>query len=262
MTAPGTDAPGGSAKYEEDVRDGCGMGCGCERDERLEEGFREVSEVTDGTRIGVELTLPAGVRARPAFAPPPHGKEPEFACANALSELVEYVRALEDKPTVPPGVAAPPVNGPATAISNPRPILLRLMKGRFAMEEGSKSGIRDGNEVGLDGGGDADLEVEVEVEGCEEKEMAGVVAVELADADADVEGICGERVVVRVGLGVGLACGSLLVGEVAILLELVASLLVTNAAGFDLVKLDAILLRRRKAAVAAASRAGTPVVDS
>ncbi len=46
----------------------------------------------------------------------------------------------------PPGVAAP-VNGPVVVRSNPRPKLQRLMKGRFATEEGSKSGIRVSNEV-------------------------------------------------------------------------------------------------------------------
>ena len=70
----------------------------------------------------------------------------EFVCANALSELVEYVRAPGSRP---PGVAAP-VNELVVVRSNPRPMLQRLMKGRFVTEERSKSGIRAGNEV--DGG--------------------------------------------------------------------------------------------------------------
>ena len=199
-------ASGRSAKYEEDVRDGCGRGCGCESEScrGLEaEGCKEVSDVVDETRIGVELILPAGVRARPpVFALALHGNELEFVCANALSELVEYVRALGSRP---PGVVAPPVKGPVAVRSNPRLMLLRLMKGRFATEEGSKSGIRVGNEVGLDGGGSA-LEVESsavdEVDGCEEKDSE----VEFAEVDVDAEEMGGRRGVGRVGVGVGRDC--------------------------------------------------------
>jgi len=210
-----------------------------------------VSEVVDETRIGVELILPAGVRAGPpvfAFAfVLLHGKEPEFACANALNELVEYVRALEDRPTIPPGVAVPPVNGPAAVTSKPRPILLRLMKGRFATEEGSKSGIRVGSEACLGGGADADLEVEgseaEEDEGFEEVDTPGVVEVGFPEVD-------GEGVAVRVRAGADSGWdGWLLVEGVAAELFFV----VTGDVVFDFVKLDATLLRRRKAAAAAAA---------
>lgn len=109
-----------------------------------------MSDVTDGTRIGVELMLPAGVRAGPAFAA--HGNEPDaLACANALNELVEYVRPLV-MPALPPGDIAPvPVSGPAAPISKFTPRLLRLMKGRLATEEGSKRGMRVGSETAFEG---------------------------------------------------------------------------------------------------------------